>query len=242
MTDALRLYTVIDQELKERAVTRARLKAVAGRLLANGALVRDENRIEERLYDDAVRIGGLLADYFDVIGFRLMHDADLEFFRLHPPTDEEADESEATYGDEGADDDGPPVKRLRATVGRDFSAVTLVLRFLYQQQLNGGATLNERLEVVVNVADIISGCQNLLGHALSTSPVARKAMFDELKRHRLIRTPAKFEAQVSDSVVAVRRYVLTFASDEALARSVSRHVLEDEPSSSPDAMIREDKA
>ena len=100
-------------------VSRRRFAEICNRLMASGIIWREYSRPEESLYDDASVIEELLREWFDAIGFVLVHDVDASLFRLYPP------------GEDGDEDDG--VKRLRAKLSRDFVASALALRFLYTE-------------------------------------------------------------------------------------------------------------
>jgi hypothetical protein len=102
-----------------------RFREIVIRLLSYGVIVRDEDRTEQLLYDDARRVEALLEDYFEVAGFLLHHDSTNQFYRLYAP---------------GAVVDGLPqdtlesVPSLRARVSPDFVATALALRFSVPEQ------------------------------------------------------------------------------------------------------------
>ena len=56
------LTTHLREKLAEANLTTERFREIATRLLSYGALVRDEDRTEQLLYDDARRLESLLSE------------------------------------------------------------------------------------------------------------------------------------------------------------------------------------
>mgnify|MGYP003444749687 FL=1 len=81
----MNLIDDITQQLDKQNLKLERFKEITSRLFAWGIIVREEDGVEQRYYDDARRIEALLADYFALAGFRLVHDLKNEFFRLYAP-------------------------------------------------------------------------------------------------------------------------------------------------------------
>ena len=79
------LTTHLREKLAEANLTTERFREIATRLLSYGALVRDEDRTEQLLYDDARRLESLLSEYFEIVGMLLYHDINAQFFRLYAP-------------------------------------------------------------------------------------------------------------------------------------------------------------
>ncbi|MBX4276767.1 DUF4194 domain-containing protein, partial [Mycobacterium tuberculosis] len=72
-----------DEQLAIANVKRERFREILVRLMAYGVIVRDEDKTEQLLYDDARRVESLLDEYLDFAGFRLYHDRDNQFYRLY---------------------------------------------------------------------------------------------------------------------------------------------------------------
>ncbi len=79
------ITTALREQLALANISFERFREVLTRLLAQGVIVRDEDRTEQQLYDDARRVQALLSDYFDVAGLYLHHDVNFQFFRLYAP-------------------------------------------------------------------------------------------------------------------------------------------------------------
>src|SRR5262245_34786638 len=137
---SMSLTNAILEQLDAQNLTLEHFREIVTRLFAWGIIVREEDGVEQRLYDSARRIEDLLREYFALAGFRLIHDLKSEFFRLYAP---------GAQVPGTADDELDPVPSLRAKLSADFVAAALALRFLYQQGLaEGGGRLTDAGEVL----------------------------------------------------------------------------------------------
>ncbi|MDI1259217.1 DUF4194 domain-containing protein [Aquabacterium sp.] len=204
MNTELSFHTLLEARLAQRAsgsVSRKRFAEVCNRLLANGILWREHSRPEQALYDDATIIEELLREWFDMLGFALVHDVDANLMRLYPP------------GDDQDDDDG--VKRLRARLSKDVVAAALALRFLYTEALTGKRELVNQ-ELAISLEELSQTLVSLLGMTLPSSMADRAQLLRELRKHRLIRFKDADGLGHMDTLVSVLRPILSFVSDEAL--------------------------
>ncbi len=62
------LGNLLEDELTRRGVRIEAFRQIVGRLLGLSIVHREDSAIERQLYDDSVRIEGLLTDYFEVAG------------------------------------------------------------------------------------------------------------------------------------------------------------------------------
>lgn len=200
--------------LQPHNVKLEQFQAIAQRLFAWGILVRSEDGAEQRLYDDARRIEGLLLDYFALSGFRLLHDSKNEFFRLYAP---------------GADIPGHPedgleaLPSLRAKLSADFVAAALALRFLYQQGLTqGGSSLSDDGEVYIRFEELATTLQTQLKRPLPEGQTERARLLDALKRHRLLYFKGTGQVVVGDedAFLVIRPTVLGIISEDTLAAAL----------------------
>jgi hypothetical protein len=199
-------------------------QAIVQRLFAWGIMVRAEDGAEQRLYDDARRIEGLLLDYFALAGFRLLHDSKNEFFRLYAPG--------ATIP--GQSDDGlEALPSLRAKLSADFVAAALALRFLYQQGLTqGGSSLSDEGDVYIRFEDLATTLQTQLKRLLPEGLTERARLLDALKRHRLLYFKGTGQAAVGDEDVflVIRPTVLGIISEDTLAAALEAEGAIEHPS------------
>lgn len=187
-----------------------RFREIIVRLLSHGVIVRDEDRTEQVLYDDARRVETLLEDYFDVAGFLLHHDSTNQFYRLYPP---------------GAVVDGLPedplesVPSLRARLSPDFVAAALALRFLYQNKLNNG-DIQGQGEALISFEELAATLQVQLKRPLPSGATDKMALLAELKRHRLLRYTAGFSIADEDALLAIRPTILGVVSNDAMTAAL----------------------
>ncbi|MCW7537039.1 DUF4194 domain-containing protein [Aquabacterium sp. A7-Y] len=204
------LTTSVQEQLAQANLSRERFRELITRLLSWGVLVRDEDRTEQLLYDDARRVEGLLSDYFDLAGLLLHHDSNAQFFRLYGP---------GAVVDGLPEDTLEPVPSLKARVSADFVAAALALRFLYQERLNGGY-IDPQGEALVSFEDLAATLQTQIKRPLPAGTTDRMALLAELKRHRLLRYASTFSIADEDAYLAIRPTILGVVSNDALAAAL----------------------
>jgi hypothetical protein len=204
------LHSTIAEQMALANLKQERLREIITRLMAYGAIVRDEDRVEQLLYDDARRIEGLLEDYFDIAGFRLHHDSTNQFYRLYVA---------GAVVDGLPEDTVEPAPSLRARVSPDFVAMALALRFLYQNKLNTG-DIQAQGEVLVSFEEIAATMQTQLKRALPNGMGDKMTLLAELKRHRLLSYTADFSIADEDALLAIRPTILGIVSNDALSSAL----------------------
>lgn len=204
--DEVTIGQLVGVELKARGVQPESFRQIVGRLLGLSILHREDGAVERQLYDDAVRIEGLLADYFEVAGFRLFHERHQNYFRLYPPG--------ARAPGLPDEDDAVVVEAVRARLSADFVACCLALRLLYNEGLRHGS-INERNEALVSVEHLNA---TMTAHMRRFLPAktAREKLFADLKRARLIDYRPDPRVEDADALIAVRGTILQFVSDPAV--------------------------
>lgn len=200
----------INEHLALANIKPDRFREIINRLMAYGAIVREEDRIEQLLYDDARRVEGLLEDYFDIAGFRLHHDSNNQFYRLYVA---------GAVVDGLPEDILEPTPSLRARVSPDFVAVALALRFLYQNKLNTG-DIQPQGEALVSFEEIAATMQTQLKRPLPNGIGDKMALLAELKRHRLLSYTAEFSISDEDALLAIRPTILGIVSNDALSAAL----------------------
>jgi hypothetical protein len=204
------LTTHLREKLAEANLTMERFREIATRLLSYGALVRDEDRTEQLLYDDARRLESLLSEYFEIVGMLLHHDINAQFFRLYAP---------GAVVDGLPEDPLAPVPSLKARVSVDFVAAAIALRFLYQGKLDQGL-IDTQAEALISFEDLAVTLQSQLKRQLPESNGERMSLLAELKRHRLLRYQSTFSVTDEDAYLAIRPTILGVVSNEALAAAL----------------------
>ncbi|MDF3887896.1 DUF4194 domain-containing protein [Cupriavidus basilensis] len=204
------LLSHINEQLALANIKPDRFREIINRLMAYGAIVREEDRVEHLLYDDARRVEGLLEDYFDIAGFRLHHDSNNQFYRLYVA---------GAVVDGLPEDILEPTPSLRARVSPDFVAMALALRFLYQNKLNSG-DIQPQGEALVSFEEIAATMQTQLKRLLPNGMGDKMALLAELKRHRLLSYTAEFSISDEDALLAIRPTILGIVSNDALSAAL----------------------
>ncbi|MGG1950235.1 DUF4194 domain-containing protein [Ralstonia solanacearum] len=204
------LLSHINEQLALANIKPDRFREIINRLMAYGAIVREEDRVELLLYDDARRVEGLLEDYFDIAGFRLHHDNNNQFYRLYVA---------GAVVDGLPEDILEPTPSLRARVSPDFVAMALALRFLYQNKLNTG-DIQPQGEALVSFEEIAATMQTQLKRPLPNGMGDKMALLAELKRHRLLSYTAEFTISDEDALLAIRPTILGIVSNDALSAAL----------------------
>lgn len=206
------LTNQILERLETENIKLERFQEIVVRLFAWGIVVRDADGTEQRLYDDALRIEGLLTEYFALAGFRLVHDLKNEFFRLYAPGVQIPGQAE---------DDLSPVPSLRTKLSADFVAAALALRFLFQQGLvEGGGKLADTGEVLIRFDELAATLQTQIKRPLPEGAGERDRLLRDLRRHRLIHLGQSFDVTNEDALIAIRPTILGIISEDALAAAL----------------------
>jgi len=208
----MNLTTTALEQLEVAGFKLDRFQELVIRLFTYGIIVRDEDGVEQRFYDDARRIEDLLLEYFGLAGFHLHHDIKGEFFRLYAP---------GAQAPGITPEDVEPVPSLRARVTPDFVATALALRFLYQKGLtDGGKDITDEGEVLIRFDELAATLQTHLRRPLPESAAERDKLLRELKRHRLIRLSTTFSMSDEDALIAIRQTILGIISEDVLAAAL----------------------
>jgi hypothetical protein len=206
------LTQILLDRLEPENLKLQRFQEISARLFAWGIIVRDEDGVEQRCYDDACRIENLLAEYFALSGFRLIHDLHNESFRLYAP---------GAQIPGLAEDELAAMPSLRARLSADFVATALALRFLYQQGLTeGSGRLNDAGEVLIRFEELATTLQTQIKRSLPDNLGDRERLLKDLKRHRLIRYGTLFSMHDEDALIAIRSTILGIISEDVLAAAL----------------------
>lgn len=206
----MNISTVVREQLSVANMKNERFREIITRLLAYGIIVRDEDRIEQLLYDDARCVETMLEEYFDVAGLLLHHDATNQFYRLYAP---------GAVVDSLPEDIYESIPSLRARVTTDFVAAALALRFIYQNKLNNG-DIQAQGEVLIGIEELAVTLQTQLKRPLPASLSEKKSLLAELRRHRLLSFSSSFSIDDEDALLAIRPTILGIVSNEALTAAL----------------------
>jgi len=204
------ISATVREQLLVANIKPERLREIIARLFAYGIVVREEDRTEQLLYDDARRIETLLEDYFDVAGFLLHHDTTNQFYRLYAP---------GAVVDGLPEDTLEPVPSLRARVSPDFVAAALALRFLYQNKLNSG-DIQPQGDALIGFEELAATMQTQLKRPLPNSATEKMSLLAELRRHRLLTYSSTFTISDEDALLSIRPTILGVVSNDALTAAM----------------------
>ena len=198
----------INPVLQQENVSAERFKDLLLRLLDYGVLCRNESQTEQQYYDVFVRLEPAVADYFDLLNIRLLHDARFQFVRLVPP-------GARVPGIED-DNDTPFNGGLRSRLSQQDVAVVLVLRAEYDKALREGQ-IDEQGSVRVSLEALSIALKNLLHRQLPENVTERRAVFRRLRQLRLIDYAGDDAIDQGDAWLRIRPLIVSFVSDEVLS-------------------------
>lgn len=205
------LISGLRQDLTDKNLSLQDFSAIAQRLMEYGVIHRDENQTEANLFDQAVRIKGVLVDYFSASGLILRVDESARYLRLYPPAATVPGMLEEETGSD---------RNMRAKLDSDTVATVLALAFLYRQGVLEGR-MQEGEEVNVTLEDLVTAMETQIKWPLPATREARREIFKTLKAQRLIRTSPELSENTADAGISVRRAILGFVSDSAVEAAVA---------------------
>mgnify|MGYP001000002407 FL=1 len=204
------ISTHVREQLVVANLKPERFREIIARLFSYGVIVRDEDRTEQLLYDDARRVESLLDEYFDVAGFLLHHDSANQFYRLYAP---------GAVVDGLPEDTLEPVPSLRARVSTDFVAAALALRFLYQNKLNNG-DIQPQGDALIGFEELAATMQTQLKRPLPSGSTDKMNLLAELRRHRLLTYSRTFSVADEDALLAIRPTILGIVNNDAVTAAL----------------------
>lgn len=204
------ISTHVREQLVVANLKPERFREIIARLFSYGVIVRDEDRTEQLLYDDARRVESLLDEYFDIAGFLLHHDSANQFYRLYAP---------GAVVDGLPEDTFEPVPSLRARVSTDFVAAALALRFLYQNKLNNG-DIQPQGDALIGFEELAATMQTQLKRPLPSGSTDKMNLLAELRRHRLLTYSSTFSIADEDALLAIRPTILGVVNNDAVTAAL----------------------
>lgn len=187
------------------------------RLLNYGVLCRNESLIEQQLYDRYLRLAPWIQDYLSLMDVRLYHDQRFEYLRAYPP----GSEVPGREGDETMNNN------LRLRLNQNEVAMVLVLRLQYDKALREGL-VDDQGYVTESLEAISIASKNLLGRSLPNKVTERKALFQRLRKLRLIEYRQEIELDNSEAWIKIHPMIVNFVTDEALSALNEDNVLIDD--------------
>ena len=177
------------------------------RLLDYGVLCRDENNIEQKLYDRYLRIEPLVLDFLTLLGMRIEHNSRFGFIRLYPP----GAEVPGLPDDEHA----PFNSCFRQRLNQFETALAIILRVEYGKQLREGK-VDEQGAVLTSMEAIAIAFHNLLKKSLPENMTERRGLFRKLRQLRVLHYQTEEDLDGLEGWVKIKPLIMSFVSDSAL--------------------------
>lgn len=204
MNSFLQMLTPV---LQQEGVSTDRFSDLLLRLLDYGVLCRTDSQTEQQYYDLYVRVESIVADYFELIGVRLLHDSRFGFVRVIPP-------GASVPGVEDVSDT-PFNGGLRARMNQQDVALVLVLRAEYDKALGEGQ-IDELGCVRISLEAVAIALKNLLKRTLPENITERRAAFRRLRQLRLIDYSGEEGLDSDDAWMKIRPIIISFVSADVL--------------------------
>jgi hypothetical protein len=204
---------VIKQLDLDERIRDGRFREIAVRLADQGGIYPDDSELEKALYEDAMMVEMELADYFDIIGCRLVHNRDLRYMRLFPPG------ATSPIAMQASTEEGTALTLMRRRTSPFVAATALALRILYAQKISTGDVIGDG-EVQTTVEEIRITIQKSLRREFVITQTDRRAAMRELERTwRVIRIAPDLDPDDPETRVVVRPMLADIVSESIALRA-----------------------
>jgi len=197
----------LQQALERENVSLNEFKELVIRLLNYGVLCRNESLVEQQVYDRYLRLHSQVADYFELMDVRLLHEPKFEYVRLYPPGSQVPGMEEAEASAFGGS--------LRSRLNQHEVAMVLVLRLQYDKALREGK-VDENGYVTESLESLGIAIKNLLGRSLPEKMTERTQLFKRLRQLRLINCRQDELFDSGEAWIKIHPMIVNFVSDECL--------------------------
>lgn len=228
------MFDELDRLLETQGFSRIDYSELLIRLLDHGVLCRDENQVEQQLYDRYLRLEEPVNDYLSLLGIQIQHDRRFHFVRLYPPGAEVP----------GLDNSGEHSFSggFRTRLTQQEVALVLVLRSLYDKALRDGQ-IDEQGCVLASLESVSIAMRNVLHRTLPENMTERRQLFRRLRQLRLIQLNQDESIDNEDFWVRIRPMILNYVSDDvlsALSETAADKVLSETESADEDGSADDD--
>ncbi|WP_370980256.1 DUF4194 domain-containing protein [Agaribacterium sp. ZY112] len=202
------LEELLNNVLAKLNLSLADFSELINRLLDYGVINRDESAVEAQLYDRYLSCSELVEDYLNVIGIRLMHDAQFLSLRAFPPSAEVP----------GLIDDihRPFNGGMRYRPNQQEVACILVLRVEYEKAVREGK-VDDKGCVLLAFEALSMSMTNLLKRSLPENISERKNLFTRLRQLRLIHFSSDDMLEGDEEYwLSIQPSIVNFVSSDAL--------------------------
>lgn len=207
----------LDQQLQTKSVSVDEFTELLIRLLDYGVICRDENQVEQKLYDRFIQCEELIDEYLSLLAIRLDHNRRFNVLRIFPPG---AEVPGLQDEDQQAFNGG-----LRARLSQLEVALVLVLRIEYAKQLREGR-IDENGCVLVSLEGLTIAFNNLLKRSLPENLTERRALFRRLRQLRLVHYQHEDDLDSPEGWLRIRPSITSFVTDQARDALVDQQELD----------------
>lgn len=194
------LQSTVAQALQSTRLTPDRFQEIVLRLLDTSVICFADSQAEAALYNDATRVETLLTDYFSIMGCRLFHDRQFQYFRLYAPG--------ATIPGVAGEAD-PDYASLRLRLNQHEAATALILRFLYDKALIEGRMDDDGRTSVV-LEEIHTALKTTLDRSLPVGSLERRSVLRRMKQLKLIDFRSDDDLDQPDTFIVIRPLITSF--------------------------------
>jgi len=185
-------------------------------LLENGVICREDKKIEERYYDNFVRLESIVIDYLNLINIAVVHDEDLYSVRLYAPSSDTPKQR----------DEGEVKSALSMRFSTEESAYLLALTILYNQKLSEGKILDDA-SVEVDLEEFNTMLATSIGYEPTENKTSREESLRTLHRLRAVKF-AKGVFEDEDRPLIIRPYIKQIILPEMLAPFLEKELLHED--------------
>ena len=199
---------IIEQQLEKENISINDFRELVIRLLNYTVLCRQENQIEQQLYDRYLRISELVKEYLALMGVQILHDTRFEYVRLYPPSSQVPGMEDAEVSSFSGS--------LRSRLSQQEVALILVLRLQYDKALRE-AQVDDEGYVTESFEAISIAMKNIIGRSLPEKLNERRQLFSRCRKLRLIDYHHEDDVLVAESWLKIHPMIVGFVDDDAIA-------------------------
>lgn len=192
---SINIYNSVVDEVQNSGLDIEDFQELVSYLLENGVICREDKKIEEKYYDNFVRLESIVIDYLELINISVVHDEDLYSVRLYAPSSDTPKNR----------DEGEVKSALSMRFSTEESAYLLALTILYNQKLSEGKILDDA-SVEVDLEEFNTILATSIGYEPHENKTSREESLRTLHRLRAVKF-AKGVFEDEDKPLIIRPYI-----------------------------------
>ncbi len=189
------IYNSVVDEVQNCGLDIEDFQELVSYLLENGVICREDKKIEEKYYDNFVRLESIVIDYLNLINISVVHDENLYSVRLYAPSSDTPKNR----------DEGEVKSALSMRFSTEESAYLLALTILYNQKLSEGKILDDA-SIEVDLEEFNTILATSIGYEPNENKTSREESLRTLHRLRAVKF-AKGVFEDEDKPLIIRPYI-----------------------------------